>query len=195
MHAVNVLKIKSITHKFLIKGHSQNEGDNVHSIIEKKIKRSLKSGPIYVPDQYITLIRTAKNTHPFEVVEMSHKDFMDLKDLSTQYGSNFSKDILNNTILMNDIKMIKIEKCHPTSFFCKTSYKDTAYKEVHVNRNKRNDNPVNIKTITLRPLYTNRIPLDAKKKASILSLFKINKKTKQNEFVIPAYYLSFYKSL
>lgn len=52
--------INSITHKFLVKGHTQNEGDNVHSVIERHIKRSLRSGPIYTPDQYFTLIRLAK---------------------------------------------------------------------------------------------------------------------------------------
>ena len=36
-YAVTTLKnIKSITHKFLAKGHSQNEKDSAHSIIEKK---------------------------------------------------------------------------------------------------------------------------------------------------------------
>lgn len=53
-------KVRSITHKYLISGHSQNEGDSVHSTIEKAIKKSLKSGPIYVPDQYAQIIRTAK---------------------------------------------------------------------------------------------------------------------------------------
>lgn len=48
LYAVQTLKIKSITHKFLIKGHTQNEGDNVHSVIEKSVKKSLKSGPIYL---------------------------------------------------------------------------------------------------------------------------------------------------
>lgn len=43
--------IKSITHKYLITGHSQNEGDNVHSVIERKIQRFVKSAPIYVPDR------------------------------------------------------------------------------------------------------------------------------------------------
>ena len=53
-------KIKSITHKFLIAGHTQNEGDNIHSVIEKAIKRNLKSGPIYEPYQYVSIIRAAK---------------------------------------------------------------------------------------------------------------------------------------
>lgn len=61
LYAVHNLSfINTITHKFLIKGHTQNEGDSVPSVIEKRIKKALKSGPIYVPEQYITLIRTAK---------------------------------------------------------------------------------------------------------------------------------------
>lgn len=55
-------QIKSITHKYLITGHTQNEGDSVHSVIERQIKRALKAGPIYIPAQYAQLIRTAKKT-------------------------------------------------------------------------------------------------------------------------------------
>ena len=65
LYAVANLKINAITHKFLVSGHSQNEGDAVHSLIEKNIKRALKSGPIYVPAQYATLIRTAKKWSAF----------------------------------------------------------------------------------------------------------------------------------
>ena len=60
LYAVTTLNINSIIHKFLIRGHTQNEGDAAHSVIEKNIKRAKKSGPIYVPDQYVSLIRTAK---------------------------------------------------------------------------------------------------------------------------------------
>lgn len=42
LYAVQKFKIKSTTHKFLITGYTQNEGDNVHSVIEKAIKRALK---------------------------------------------------------------------------------------------------------------------------------------------------------
>jgi len=44
--------INSITHKFLIKGHTQNEGVSIHSVTEKTVSRTLKGGPIYTPDQY-----------------------------------------------------------------------------------------------------------------------------------------------
>lgn len=48
-------KLRSITHKFLIKGHTQNKGDAVHCTIQRNIQNALKSSSIYVPDQYITL--------------------------------------------------------------------------------------------------------------------------------------------
>lgn len=55
-------KIESIEHQFLVVGHTQNEGDNIHSVIEKAITRTLKSGPIYSPIQYASIIRGAKKT-------------------------------------------------------------------------------------------------------------------------------------
>ena len=60
LYAVNILDLDSITHKFLIKGHSQNEGDSAHSLIERQVKRLLKSGPIYVPETFVTTIRIAR---------------------------------------------------------------------------------------------------------------------------------------
>jgi hypothetical protein len=69
MYAVLKYECKySITHKFVITGHSQNEGDSAHSVTEKQIKRSLKSGPVFVPEQYVSLIRIAKKTgNPYKV--------------------------------------------------------------------------------------------------------------------------------
>lgn len=52
-YGINILpNLRSITHKFLIKGHTENEGGAVHSTIQKNISRALKSSPIYVPEQY-----------------------------------------------------------------------------------------------------------------------------------------------
>lgn len=75
--------IKSITHKYLITGHTQNEGDNIHSVIEKQIKLALKSGPIFVPDQYTTLIKTAKKmVLPTRCMNLLMKIFMISKSSS-----------------------------------------------------------------------------------------------------------------
>lgn len=56
-----------------------------HSKIEKQITKYLKSGPIYVPDEYATLIRTAKrNGPPYQLHELTYKDFYDLKTLQEE---------------------------------------------------------------------------------------------------------------
>lgn len=83
--------LRSIEHKFLICEHTQNVGDNVHSVIEKQVKRHLKASPIYIPDQYVTLIRTARKTgSPYNVHELTYEDFQDLKLFQENWGNNFN---------------------------------------------------------------------------------------------------------
>lgn len=124
--------IKSITHKFLIKGHTQNEGDAVHSTIEKQVKKILKSGPIYVPDQYINAIKEAKKKgEKYKVKEMSHTEFYDIKSL-VEY--RLTTNTANENIKTGDIKIMKIEEAVDcecgVKVFYKTSYLQEEFKEV-----------------------------------------------------------------
>ena len=76
IYAVKMFGIDSITHKFLVKGHTQNEADSAHSLIERQVKRILKSGPICSPETFVTAIRAAKKKgDPFKVKEFCYKDF------------------------------------------------------------------------------------------------------------------------
>jgi hypothetical protein len=50
-----------IEHKYLKKGHTQMEVDNVHSLIERTIRNQV----INEPDDYVNFIRAAKITAPF----------------------------------------------------------------------------------------------------------------------------------
>ncbi|KAJ8874649.1 hypothetical protein PR048_025515 [Dryococelus australis] len=61
LYAVRFLGIRSICYKFLIKGHTLNEGGSAHSLIEQRMKRMLKSGPMYIPEYIISVIRSAKS--------------------------------------------------------------------------------------------------------------------------------------
>lgn len=90
LYAINYLDIPSITHKFLIVGHTQNEGDSVHSTIEKQKNRLLRGGSIFSPLQWPTVIQSAKKTgKPFKLNELTHTDFIDFKQLSKDIGNNF----------------------------------------------------------------------------------------------------------
>lgn len=117
LYAVANFNIKSITHKFLVVGHTQNEGDAVHSIFEKQINRSLRSGPIYLPGQYASLIRTARKTGaPFKLIEMSYNDFYDLKSLTERTALNFNTNTEDEKFNFNDISVVKVEKTRRTTF-------------------------------------------------------------------------------
>lgn len=43
---VNTLPINFITHKFLIRGNTQNEGDSAHLMIQRSVKRAKKIWPL-----------------------------------------------------------------------------------------------------------------------------------------------------
>lgn len=185
LYAVETLRIKSITHKFLIRGHTQNEGDTAHSIIEKAIKKAKKSGPIYVPEQYVQIIRFAKkNGNPFVVEEQNYSDFYDLKKLTEEIGLNTSKDSLGNSIKINDIKMIQFKK--DTSIYnYKTKYEDD-WTESEI-KMKRGRSTTEIKNKKLTSLYNTRLPIAQNKKNDLKELIDKN--------IIPRFYSSFYESI
>ena len=120
LYAVTHLPVESITHKFLIKGHTQNEGDSAHSLIERQIKRLRKGGPIYVPETLVTAIRSAKKKgQPYHVREMQYDEFRNVKSLTTQMGAINIKDLR-----ISDITVMKFEKESPTLVSVKYSYND-----------------------------------------------------------------------
>lgn len=130
-------KIRSITHKYLISGHSQNEGDSVHSTIEKAVRKSLKSGPIYVPSQYAQIIRTAKKKkEPYHVNEFGYSDFYSLKTLCDNMGMTGFK-----SVKITEVKVLKLNQENPTTLYYKTSYKDEEFKQVDLCRRKKNTIP------------------------------------------------------
>lgn len=154
--------INSITHKFLVQGHTQNLGDNVHSLIEKEVKKSLKSGPIYVPHQYVTLIRSAKKYgKPFLVHEIDYNFFFDLKNLQEQWGYNYTENENKETFCWGDVKMLKFMKDDLFMVHYKTSYKND-FKIFNV-RNKRKK-MLALDEIELQQAYSERIQLSVNKK-------------------------------
>ncbi|CAG9813604.1 unnamed protein product [Phaedon cochleariae] len=176
-YSVAKYNIKSITHKYLVTGHTQNEGDNVHSVIEKNIKRALKSGPIYTPDHYMMLVKGAKKTGtPYKVEEMSFDDFFDLKKLTTQTSFNYYRDSSGDIVKMNDACVFRVEKNSPDIFFYKTSFSQTDYKSVSIRqRNTRTTAAFDsFETANLECAYQDVIPIPKKKFDDLMDLLKSN---------------------
>lgn len=154
LYAVTHFKIKSICHKFLVVGHTQNEGDCCHSLIEKNIKLALRAGPIYVPTQFAAIIKTAKKTgKPIKVHELAHDFFLDIKKLTDETSVNFNIDKDGKKFNFNDICVIKVEKTNPYEFLFKTSYKQAHFNSVNINEKKTRKSLKPVQTVKLQKAY------------------------------------------
>ena len=69
-HLAKKLGIK-MTQKILKKGHTQMEIDSSHSVIERKLKKK----NIYVPQNYVQLIESARLSQPYTVHYVDHSFF------------------------------------------------------------------------------------------------------------------------
>uniref|UniRef100_A0A2S2NJY1 DUF7869 domain-containing protein n=2 Tax=Schizaphis graminum TaxID=13262 RepID=A0A2S2NJY1_SCHGA len=188
LYATTNMDIDSITHKFLVVGHTQNEGDTAHSVIEKQIKKSLKSGPIYLPTQYVSLIQTAKKTgHPFKVKELGYSDFYDIKNITECNKKNYSINYDGEKVIWNNIKVLRVEKAQPNTILYKTSFSDTEFKKINLyHGGARGRNP-SLANYTLKQAYTQKNKISVNKKRDLMSLCQDN--------YIPNIYHDFYKSL
>ena len=110
MYAIQKYDIDYIFHKFIIKRYTKNEGDSAHSLIERQVKRLLRSGPIYIPETFVTAIRSARRTgKPFHVNELSYNDFYNV---------------------------FIVKKSSPNNLFCKYFYTDLDFTEMTIIKNK-----------------------------------------------------------
>lgn len=116
--------------------------------------RILKSGPIFIPAQWVTIIQSAKKTgRPYHVTEIETEDVKDLKELSQQIGSNFVIDEEGNKVTWNELRINKVSQEIPFSFQYKYSYeKEEPFKTVFVRRNRRGTTILKMKPTYDSPL-------------------------------------------
>jgi len=70
---VSVKHDLNIEQKYLERGHTQMDVDSVHSVIE----RALKHRAIYIPADYVYVLRTTRTSHPYEVKYLDYTFFKD----------------------------------------------------------------------------------------------------------------------
>lgn len=183
LFAVNKLdNIRTIAHKYLVCGHTQNEGDNAHSLIEKAVKRHKNVMPVYTPVQYGDIIRQAKKNPPyFEVIEMTHDKFHDLKKLQIQMGQHFDKSTDGEKILTAEIRECLYKKETPLKFFVKKTLGAEDWISIYVGKfvktRKDDHNAVNtdnskLSALQLVQAYTNKLPLPPAKERDIRELIR-----------------------
>ncbi|XP_073956134.1 uncharacterized protein [Choristoneura fumiferana] len=153
VHAANQFHV-SITHRFMEKGHTQNEGDSVHSAIEN----AARTKKIYTPKEWQLLVRWAKNSTecPYEVRDMTKDDFYDFKDRVSD--KLWSKNIRGQKVKWNSIKEVHVAATDPNKLCYKYDLSAEHYDTIAVGSTTRNsNNNANLKKCYNDPL---QIPFD-----------------------------------
>ncbi|XP_072395672.1 uncharacterized protein [Diabrotica undecimpunctata] len=152
-------KIK-IRHTFLEKGHTQSEGDSVHSVIEK----AARNVSVYTPEQWYTIVRFAKRKQPYVVIELEQANILNLKSLQEKTTINWDKDEQNEKVTWNKIKIVETDFHIPNVVFIKYSYSnDDPFKKIFISKKGRKSLNVNARDFCLKPLNTTLLPISKKK--------------------------------
>jgi hypothetical protein len=167
----------SITHRFLEKGHTQNEGDSVHSVIE----RSSQAKTIYTPDEWRILVRWAKNEgEPYIVRNMTQIDFFDFK--SHINDKVWLKNCRGAKIAWNNIKEVHANNNDPNKLFYKYNLSHSEYEILVLRGNTRYSLQIDLKNSYSQPLK-----LSVEKYKDLMNMCQSG--------VIPSEYSSFFISL
>ncbi|KAL4718628.1 hypothetical protein ACJJTC_005182 [Scirpophaga incertulas] len=136
-----------ITHRFLLKGHTQNEGDSVHSVIE----RASKTKTVYTPHEWRLLVRWAKTEgEPYLVRNVTQSDVFDFKRLVN--NKIWMKDITGKKITWNNIREICADGSDPNKLFFKYDLTQPDYYILVVCGNTRNSVLTELQTAYSQPL-------------------------------------------
>lgn len=177
----------NITHRFFVSGHSQSEGDMMHSCIE----RSKKNQTIYTPEQMYFLVDNAKvEGEKFDVKEMTREDFYDIKKLIPKKGMNWTEDNKGNKVYWSKIREVVVRAGQEDKIYFKYTLKEShsfiETSKVIGSRRKRN-NTMSVQACRLELAYPGPIPIPAPLHKDLISLCKSGS--------IPDRYHGFYMGL
>lgn len=172
-------KIK-IRHTFLEKGHTQNEGDSIHSVIE----RAARNIDIYVPSQWYTLARTACKKTPYIVTEINA--FFDITDLREKTCNNLKLTTTGEQVKWTEVRMLMFDPSEPHIINIKYEF-DKDFLQIDATKNRKRNSLTSMSAFNLRSLYDEKLPINTKKYKHLQKSCK--------ELVIPEEYHEFYSSL
>ena len=114
--------LEVINQKFFIPGHSFSTCDQDFGIIEKE-KRYHKN--IYVPDDWIEVIRASKKKAPkFVVTKMESSKFFSCAELLKNEIANRKMSVDNNKVEWLKMQFIQIRKTDPKKLYVKYTVDD-----------------------------------------------------------------------
>ncbi|KAJ8721081.1 hypothetical protein PYW08_006846 [Mythimna loreyi] len=127
--------IKIINHKFMLKGHTHMEVDQIHSQIERR-KKQLKTMQIAIPRDWSQFIRTCGGKKTFEVFDMELQHFKDLTSLYKKNGPLVmrKKNKDGQEFKISECVWLQLKQEQPGTLFYKTNF-SAQFSEISLVRN------------------------------------------------------------
>lgn len=184
LYSVQHLPIKTITHNFFERGHSQMEGDSVHATIEKATKKH----DMFSPMDWMSAVSNSKISAPrYKVIEIATANIKDFKELADQTVSNRSKAIDGTTLQWTKVHSFQFRKSEPNRIYFKYDF-NMEYNYIEIARaNMRKKQTKSMSDCRLKEAYKGEQSISRLKYDDLIKLCKKN--------VIPTRYHSFYESL
>lgn len=139
-----------ITHRWLVKGHTQMECDNVHARIEKKTKNL----QIFTPSQWYGNIKSAKVKKPNYIVKEATKDVTISSFKTLEKYFSWSK------VPISKLRRITIDSCDPTYVSYQTECEGPITRYAVLS--KKSGRPINWVTYKLDKAYAGKLALKPK---------------------------------
>lgn len=163
-YCINLFNLESVEHKYLEKGHTQNEGDSVHATIE----HASRNISVYTTGQWAAVIRTARPARPYTVKEMSQNSFFNFAEVS-KCLKNFDLNLNKDKVYFSEIKTFRINSSDPNTVHIRYNYGEPE-QQIDLTQRLRKSVTVDPKNITLSRLYDRPLPLTAEKYHDLISL-------------------------
>ena len=171
-HIVATLPIVEVNHKFMVSGHSYLPNDQDFGVIEKKKHAAIQ---IYVPDDWMNFVATARKRNKFRVVKMQQADFLN-SDAMTEIAVNRKKCSDGEDVRWLKIQWICFRKENPLKMLLKYSAdEDAPFYEVDLQRKSKatRGRPHDPSRIAFPQLHNNPIPINPMKLKDLKDLLQL----------------------
>ena len=201
--ALSWFDFESITLSFFITGHSYNENDTVHSIIEREAQRL----STFTLDNWETVIKSSlTKADPMREIDMNHVKYSDIKNFKPNdhqqldmYKGIFKQgyaDENKNVVKWSKIIQAKFVKEDPEVMLIKYRYSESEFAKVNLIQKKRRSGRVRPSLKDDLPTYKD-LPQVYDQPPGVLQkkyddLVKLCDKTPP---LIPLHHQNFYRSL
>lgn len=131
--------LNTISHKFLLRGHTHLEVDGSHSLIERARKKAA-GFQIMTPWDWQQLARMCSVNNPFEVINMETADFKDVKQLFNNSTSPFvsrKKSAQGTDFSISKIVCLQVRAADKGILYYKTDFESEQFESIDLNRSGR----------------------------------------------------------